>query len=352
MTRTRTLPIGVDLGCSATKLVQAQLVGGEAELLAVGSVLIPDHLRNDQLGRLDYLARHIPKAIHANGFKGKKCIIALPAAKAFVRHVRIPMRDAQATEAAVLKAVRVELPYPVNEAVVRHIVVGEAYENGQMCQEVIVVAMPNSIIKAYLNMFSRAGLEVLGVSIEPAAIVKCFSQLLPESDSAVVFVDLGSVNTQVTISRGKSIVFSRSLHGGSDQLTRAIAQGLGETPETVNQMRKEMQDSKDLGPVGGEINRWLELWLDGVCADIDNCLRYYESTFRSSDFSRVIFTGGQARDKGLCQAMAKRLNLPAQIGDALAMLKSDTEKLFPGGNNLPQTIYAVGVGLSLSGAAA
>jgi len=352
MARRKILPIGVDLGSSATKLVQAQLVHDEAELLAIGRVAVPDHLRTNQSERLDYLAQYIPKTIRANGFKGKKCVIALPSVNAFVRHVRIPKRSAQTIEAAVLQAVQVELPYPVSEAVVRHVVVGEAYEDGQTCMEVMVVAMSNSVLKAYLNLFSRAGLEVLGVIIEPMAVASCFARILPESDDAMVFVDLGSMGTQVTISRGKSIVFSRNLQNGADHLSQIMAQGLGETPEAVSRMRMEMQQGKDLGATGEEIDRWLDLWVDGIYEDIDNCLRYYELTFRSSEFLRVIFTGGQALDKKLCQALARKLNLPAQIGDALAMLKSNVGSAPPDGAAPPYPVYAVGVGLSLSGAAA
>jgi Tfp pilus assembly PilM family ATPase len=64
---------------------------------------------------------------------------------------------------------------------------------------------------------------------------------------------------------------------------------------------------------------------------------------------RAIFVGGQAFDKPLCQALARRLNLPAQIGDPLVRIKRSkeaTDRL-----NLdwrqPQPAWAVAVGLSL-----
>jgi type IV pilus assembly protein PilM len=352
MARKKTLPIGVDLGSSAAKLVQMRLADGGAELLACGTVPIPKHLRNDQFGRLDHLTKHIPRVLKEEHFRGKRCILALPASNTYVRHVRVPKQDRKATKDAVLRAVQVELPYPIDEAILRHIVAGDIYEGGTVRQEVIVVAMPNSTLKAYLNMFTRVGLEVLGVSVEPVAIVNCFTTLLGDPDQTTVFVDLGTSSTQVTISRGQKIVFSRCLEGGGDQLNAVIAQGLDVEPEEVRQMRIDLQEGRDMGVAGEEISRWVELWLDGLCREIDKCLRYYESVFRNREMERLIFTGGQAQDRQLCQKLAQHLNLPAQIGDSLALLGNPdgVKTANPGwSDDHPKTSLAVAVGLSLSG---
>ena len=79
------------------------------------------------------------------------------------------------------------------------------------------------------------------------------------------------------------------------------------------------------------------------------CLRYYESVFRHRTVERAIFVGGQAYDKRLCQSLAQRLNVPAQIGDPLVRVKRS-----PGAGarlnfdwRQPQPAWAVAVGLSL-----
>ncbi|MCK4602323.1 MAG: hypothetical protein KAU28_07640, partial [Phycisphaerae bacterium] len=64
---------------------------------------------------------------------------------------------------------------------------------------------------------------------------------------------------------------------------------------------------------------------------------------------RAIFVGGQALDKRLCQSIAKRLNLPAQIGDPLLRIKRiDGAGLeFGLDRREPQPHWSVAVGLSL-----
>jgi Tfp pilus assembly PilM family ATPase len=76
------------------------------------------------------------------------------------------------------------------------------------------------------------------------------------------------------------------------------------------------------------------------------CLQYYESVFRAGDVDRIVFTGGQAQDRRVCQELAKMVNLPAEIGDPLAAVGcTEAEPSNP--EHQPQPGYAVSVGLSI-----
>ncbi len=96
--------------------------------------------------------------------------------------------------------------------------------------------------------------------------------------------------------------------------------------------------------------------LDGqlrtMADELTQCLRYYESVFRNSSVERAVFVGGGAYDKRLCQSLAQRLNLSAQIGDPLMGLKcASGATLSPGmDRRAPQPNWAVAVGLSLGAA--
>jgi Tfp pilus assembly PilM family ATPase len=170
--------------------------------------------------------------------------------------------------------------------------------------------------------------------------------MMENPDDAYVILDLGSASIQVTIARGEQVAFYRSVPGGGDQLERAIAQGLKTSSDEVRLMRRAMTEGRELGEKGQEILRWLHLWVDGISGDIDNCLRYYESLFPDSELTRLIFTGGQARDTSLCRQLAERLELPAQIGDPMIVFKDAAGKSSSGELH---TDLAVGIGLSLGG---
>ena len=349
-TRKEVLPIGVDIGCSAIKLVQLCRIHDQTKLLACAKIDIPENLRTDQSQRLDCLRKDIPRVLKSNPFKGKKCILSLPAANTFIRAVKVPRLNPKATEAAVRHAAQMELPCPITEAVVRHIVAGEVYDDGKMLQEVIMVAMPLDVLNTHLEAFRRMGLEVVGVGVAPVALVKCFTKLLSTSTLRAAFVDLGFASTQVTISHGTNIVFSRNIIHSADQTVPIFAQEQSISSEGEQSVPEDFQPVAQSLEITQEDTDHPKCWISTVCKEIAQCMRYYETTFRTSEIEQIIFTGGQAEDKALCKDMAQRLNRPAQIGDPLAAVQDENPSGEP--RDTQSAIHAdlaVGVGLSLIG---
>lgn len=349
--RGKTLPIGVDLGSSVTKMVQLRTTKDDVELLGAQSVQIPPEVRGDVPRRLELLAGELRKALRSPGFKGRQCILSLPAEATFVHHVRIPKVPLAQVPAAVQAKLQGELPYPLSQAIVRHVVAGETYHDGQTLQEVLTVSANRGTLQAYLAMTQRAKLDVVGVNIEACAIVECFARLFRrQSDKArtILYVDLGAASTQVVLSHGPQIVFARNLAVGAERFDQAIADEMGLPLPEAHEMRCDHQDCVTEGQ-RDELLRLQDGAIRGLSEELTQCLRYYESVFRNQAIERAIFVGGQAYDKQLCQAIAQRLNLPAQIGDPLMRIKCVNGA--GAGDGLdrrePQPDWAVAVGLSL-----
>ena len=99
----------------------------------------------------------------------------------------------------------------------------------------------------------------------------------------------------------------------------------------------------------------IEPLLQHLAEELQRCRRYHEGTFPSVLVERLVFVGGEANNRPLCQALARRLGVAAQIGDAIGGLMP--ERATPG--NLPelsaagidlqrqQPAWAVACGLSL-----
>ena len=60
--------------------------------------------------------------------------------------------------------------------------------------------------------------------------------------------------------------------------------------------------------------------LESITDEVMMCLRYHESQFPGKRVDRAMFVGGEARHRGLCQAVARALRLPAQMADPLARI--------------------------------
>ena len=363
--RSKTLPIGVDLGTTAAKLAQLRMTGEDVELVAAGMVKVPLTVRKDVCKQLDCLGAELQSLVKSSGFKGSTCILSLPAESTFVHHVRIPNVSPSEVAGAVAAELGGKLPYAVSEAVVRHVVAGEIYGDGETRREVLTVSAPRATLESYLAMARRAKLDVAGVNVESCAIVECFSRLFrrgADAERTILYVDMGCVSTQVALSHRSKIVFARNLAMGGERFDRTVADLKGVTIEQGNAVRRELQDDEDQGDQVNQVNlaaqdelyQCLDEPIRELADGLTQCLRYYESVFPNQSVERAIFVGGQAYDKRLCQTIAQRLNVPAQIGDPLTRVKWSCP---PGPDivldrRIPQPEWAVAIGLSLGAATA
>ena len=348
--RGKTLPIGVDMGMRMLKLVQLRVVEGNLELFAAESTELPPAAREDHKERMSFLPSAIHQMMISGCFKGRQAIIALPAEATFIHHVRTPKLSSSVD---VEKAVRQELsgkvPFDITDAIIRNLPAGEIYGDGESKQEHVVVAVSKDTLNEYLAVARKAHLDVIGVNIEACAIVECFSRLFRRNADMVkttMFLDIGSASTQVVLAGGTKISFARNLAIGGNTLDQALAKARQISLADAYDLRIKLSDGKTDSSKADQLYKDLSVVIDSLVEEITQCLRYYESVFRNQSIERAIFVGGLAYDKGLCQLLAKRLNLPAQIGDPLVLIKrpDDAPKHLDWRN--PQPAWAVAVGLS------
>jgi len=348
--RGKTLPIGLDVGSSSVKMAQLRCPDGVVELLAAESAQFTPECRTDRVKRLNELTPIIRQALRSGSFKSRQCVLSLPADETFVQHVKVSKTEPREVGLAIRRELEGKLAYPVKEAVVRHIIVGDIQGEGGARQEAIVVATPRATLKAYLAAACRAKLDVAAVNIESCAIVECFARLFNRtSDTArtILYVDVGSTTTQVVLAHGRRIVFARNLAIGGDQLDQVVAEGLQIPFEEARATRIKAMRAPSDQALETELERLLASPLRRLTDELTQCLRYHESVFRRPGIERAIFLGGQAYDKRLCQWVAQRLNLPAQVGDPLVRVRRSETSTTTLNHHQPQPGWAVAVGLSL-----
>lgn len=349
----KALPIGLDLGTGTVRMAQLEVFSEDrVVLLAARSAAVPPEVRSDRKQHLGFLSRTIREMLRTGEFRGQQCVMSLPAEAVCVQHVRIPKVSPEETEQVLRQELEGKVPFPLDSAEIRHVIAGEVVGDDEKKQEVIAVATPRETLQGYLDMAQHARLDVVGVNVACCAVVECFSRLFRRDEDAgrtVLFVDAGATSTQVVLSKGARLTFARNLAMGGEQLDAVIAEKMGVSAEQAAQLRLGEQSTTD---GGHDLNEYMKEPLQGIADELTQCLRYYESVFRNQSVERAIFVGGQAYDKAMCQALAKRLNLPAQIGDPLLRIERSPAADAALGQQQPQPDWTVAVGLSFGAAEA
>jgi type IV pilus assembly protein PilM len=407
-------PIGVDYGSDSLRLAQVAMVDGEWKLIAAASADVPPHVRHNPAARMEFFVEASRDLLVHGNFSGRAAILALPAASMFIQHLRLPKMDDEALRKAIPWEARGKLPIDPSHALLRHHVAGDIYQDQEAKSEVILMAAGRELVNQFLATAARARLDVVGMNVEPKALVDCFAHIYRRKTDADVtncFVDLGCGGSRAFIARGTHILFARTIPVGGDHFTRAVAHVLSlsqdeakilraklsnlQPAQNENQRKQEVQGeavgTEGLGALGTALaagsranggserrdagtlvmepptaaqasksNDPLQKQLQQVeeaCHEPFNrlvqelglCRRYYEATFPNKPVERLIFVGGEAKNRRLCQQIAQEMGLAAQVGDPLVRMGRTSDVGPESGidRRQPQPNWAVAIGLSL-----
>jgi type IV pilus assembly protein PilM len=396
----RANPIGVDFGSDCLRLAQVQRTDGDFKLIAAASADVPPHLRHDGESRLAFFAQNVRDLLGQGRFRGHQAILALPASMMHIQHLRLGRMEEEALKKAIVWESRGTLPIDPSQALLRHVVAGDIYHEQESKMEVIVMAAARQWIHQFLATAAKARLDVIGMNVEPLALMDCFSHIYrrkSDRQATLCFVDIGSCGTRVTIARDGHILFARVIAIGGEHLTRATADELKIAFEEAKTLRIKLaaaarvpsalvaahhvasppgqlgerrgggdlavaelegDDSDDSAEAieGAEIQSRLSE-VEQACRatvaqlvhELDLCRRYYETTFPNAPVDRLIFVGGEARQRSVCQQIARELGLAAQIGDPMCRMNRTSDVGLESGldRRLPQPAWAVALGLSM-----
>jgi type IV pilus assembly protein PilM len=415
-------PIGVDFGTDGLRMAQVEAADGEYRLVAAASAEVPAQIRQDPTARLNFFTETIRDRLASGSFRGRRAILSLPAASCFIQHLRMPKLEEEELKKALPWEARGKLPIDPSHALLRHIVAGEVYQDSEQKTEVILMAAAREMVNQLLAAAVKAKLDVVGMNVEPKALVDCFTHIFrrkTDAEQTTCYVDIGCSGTRAVISRGSNILFARGIPVGGDHFNRAVASALKLSLEDAKvlrikvcslgapapagaaapeaQQRQPAQAPQSLeqafpllgaamkasggstatapapaaiahaqhavpaDPVSAELlekARQVEHAcrepLSKLTEELDLCRRYHESTFSTRPIDRLVFVGGEARHRSLCQQIARQMSLAAQVGDPMVRMGRTSDVGVESGidRRQPQPSWAVAIGLSMGPAGA
>ena len=407
-------PIGVDFGTDGLRMAQVEAADGEYKLVAAASAEVPAQIRQDPAARLAFFTETVRDRLASGNFRGRRAILSLPAASCFIQHLRMPRLEEEELKKALPWEARGKLPIDPTHALLRHIVAGEVYQDSEPKNEVILMAAARELVNQLLAAAARAKLDVVGMNVEPKALVDCFTHIFrrkTDAEQTTCYVDIGCTGTRAVIARGPQILFARGIPVGGDHFNRAVASAMKmsleeakvlrikacslaaptpaaapeaqprQVPQSLEQAfpllgagmkahvggtavaappvpaaHPQAVQAAQADPVSAELIEKARL-VDQACREplgklieeLDLCRRYHESTFSTKPIDRLVFVGGEARHRSLCQQIARQMSLAAQVGDPLVRMGRTSDVGVESGidRRQPQPSWAVAIGLSM-----
>lgn len=351
-------PVLLDFGSSSLKLLQIDL-GEQPRARAVAELACPETLLGSALdARIESFVAALPAVLRAHGFKGRRAVVSPFSQHTLVHHLTLGAAESERpTEAAATKLAAM-LGCDASALIVRTVPVREFTRDGATWREVIAIAMGKRDAMRYVDACRRAGLDIVGMHAGISALPLAFTARETHAageHGATMYVDLGYGGTKVVICEGGRIEFAKSIAVAGRSLDRRIATARGAAvgearlermTAGIGAWRTGNREAIDAGNASCAVARAANDAVDALAEELSMCVRYHAAMFGDRAVSEVVFTGGEARDRDLCHALAESLHLPARSGDPLAALVAAGGPHAPSASNHPHPGWAVVCGLA------
>jgi type IV pilus assembly protein PilM len=279
-------------------------------------------------------------------FVGRTVVSCLPPRDLTIQNLRLP----QVPEAELPPLLRWEaqerLPYPIDEAELRHLSGGVVLEEGVTKQETILLATRRDAINQHLDWLDAAGLTPLAIDLAGCGLLRCMMAADSAADAGSIrraYIHMGAAAVTVLVATGGQVMFLKHLPYGGKSLDHLLARATGlSEPEAVVMRRTVVQavalDADD--DLHRTVIEAIRVPLEGLATDLELCLRHVKVTFRGAAPESLAVTGGDA-SPWLAEFLSDRLHLPATVFqpfEAFGRLGSEPE--YP-------ALFTIAAGLSL-----
>ncbi|MFH2063466.1 MAG: type IV pilus assembly protein PilM [bacterium] len=323
--------LGIDFGSGGIKLVELKGEKGRPRLVtyAFGERLPgsePANLIDDPEGTAALLRKMLKKARTTT----VRAVGGLPVASVFSSVVTVPKaaKPSETLEAARGQA-RKLIPVPLDDMSLDIKIVdgparavpvrAEGVEPGRPPREmaqVLITGASNSMIKKYVDVFKRAGLELASLETETLALIR---SLVGKDKSPTVIVDMGAVRTNIIIVDGGIPYVTRSVDMGGVALTRTISRTLGLDLNAAEEMKSEIKNAGLPGTETG-LPKLFEPAMAPLVTEIQYSISMYAGQNGDADrpIEKIILTGGTAGMSMLTEYFSRQLKIRTYIGDPWA----------------------------------
>lgn len=228
----RLSPIGIDIRKASVHAVQLRGRNGSAAVHAAGSQPIGQAVSGRQDAPAPVLA--LQRLLASHPFRGRRVVSAVPGGSYDMRPISIP-KDALPGTSGFLDALRMEarscLLYPPDAASLDFV---PWPQHGADMEKApgLLVAAEKVVVNRHLALLKAAGLRSLYVDVGPAAAARS----LADKDELYVIVDVDEESTAISLGRGSSLLFSRTINFGALAMIESLAKALETEPAAARQV--------------------------------------------------------------------------------------------------------------------
>ncbi|MFL5846982.1 MAG: pilus assembly protein PilM [Solirubrobacteraceae bacterium] len=344
---------GLDIEPGAVRAVRARTVAGRIVVdQAVSAPLEPGIVRDGEVVEPEALGAVLRDLFDEHKLD-RRVRIGVANQRVVVRHLLLPpITDPKQLATAVRFMAADEMPMPIDQAVLDHVVLGPVETPEGPRTRVLVIAARRSMIDSLLAAAQIAGLRPEGIDLSAFAMVRALGAT---REGVTLHLSVGGVVT-LAVTKGSECVFTRVVGGGLETMAAELAERhtivVDEARSALRGVRLEAPvvvapddepvaiDTSD--PVAADALAVVTDGLRRIAGEVRSSIDFHLGVDHSGEaptVERVLLTGSVLGIEGSVDELARRLSVPVEAGDV------------EGAHDEPGA-YAVAAGLTVSELAA
>lgn len=347
--------LGIDIGTSSIKVVELAQKGGRFVLNNYGFFELkgtqnaaPDAQSILKLPDQE-IVWGIKEIIKKAGIKARNAVAAVPSFSTFATVIEMPYLSEGDLAKAIPFEARKYIPIPLDEVVLDWSIVGIMEDKAQTAPirearpkgstvEVFIAAVPKDETARYQRIIQGAGLNLVALELENAAIVRA---LLGNDLSATAIVNIGGRSTSIVVVNKGYERLSHNYEVGGFEITKSIARALNVSFEKAEDLKRKLGMTESNENI---IKEAMASLIDMIIFETKKTITSYEES-KGQSISRVVLVGGLTNMPSFVSYFKQRLGREVFVGNVFSRILSPQE-LTPALQELSNN-FAVAMGLAM-----
>ncbi len=256
--------------------------------------------------------------------------VTLPSQSVFSRFVKLPGATADDVEQIIGFEAQQNVPFPIDEVVWDHQIMGESRDGSW---DVALVAIKADQLSETVAAVAKGGLRISTIDASPVSIYNAFRFNYADLPGCSLLVDIGSRTTNLIFIEGQRL-FSRTIPVGGNSISAAVAKEFKQDITLAERLKIEKgfvglggayEEPSD--PTVAKISKVVRNTMTRLHAEIARSISFYRQSQGGSAPVRAFLSGGTVSMQYMVEFFSEKLQIPIEHFNALRNVTVSSQSL-------------------------
>lgn len=312
---------GMDISNSSIKMVELTLTGkGKLRLERFAVEPLPAEVMVDgEIKNQEELTDALKRALKTFASKYKHVAIGFPESLVITKRVTLGGQlSGDEIETEVRNETAKFIPWSIDEAAVDYQFLGPS-EKSAGDNEVLIGTARSARVDEMIALAEAASLKPYIIDAEPLAVQAALNLVIPTDrhvDENIVYVDIGSQVTTITVYRNGMSIFSRAQSIGAAQLTSDIMRQYDVSAEQAHAIKIGKADVPE--DYHASV---LVPFTENVAQEVSRAVQMFTTSTQYTETNMLVLGGGSAVVDGMVEMVAERIGVPTRIANPFEVME-------------------------------